>query len=132
MQTLKTAVVVVLLLVVFYGVYEMLNRPPDAPPADVAVFEDMPFDPPEVQFGEAAGSPRAEPAISVPTVTSNGPVESPVPSDTMAPSEHPGLARFALRPEFSGLPPPPAFATDQRPAETEHSRDGGAAEFRGA
>ena len=34
MQTLKTAVVVVLLLVVFYGVYEMLNRPPDAPPLD--------------------------------------------------------------------------------------------------
>jgi len=33
-QTLKTAIVVVLLLVVFYGVYEMLNRPPaEAPPA---------------------------------------------------------------------------------------------------
>ena len=35
MQTLKTAVVVVLLLVVFYGVYEMLNRPPDETPTAV-------------------------------------------------------------------------------------------------
>ena len=31
MRTLKTAVIVVLLLVVFYGV-EVLNRPPDKPP----------------------------------------------------------------------------------------------------
>ena len=36
MQTLKTAIVVVLLLVVFYGVYEMLNRPPGQAPPEVA------------------------------------------------------------------------------------------------
>ncbi len=36
MQTLKTAVIVVLLLVVLYGVYEVLNRPPDKPPQEVA------------------------------------------------------------------------------------------------
>jgi LysM repeat protein len=35
-QTLKTAIVVVLLLVVFYGVYEMLNSPPGQEPPEVA------------------------------------------------------------------------------------------------
>ncbi|MFW6172057.1 MAG: L,D-transpeptidase family protein [Planctomycetota bacterium] len=36
MQTLKTAIIVVLLLVVFYGVYEMLNTPPAEEPSEVA------------------------------------------------------------------------------------------------
>lgn len=41
MQTLKTAIVVVLLLVVFYGVYEMLNRSPvEDPPAVAALSPD--------------------------------------------------------------------------------------------
>jgi lipoprotein-anchoring transpeptidase ErfK/SrfK len=112
-QTLKTAVVVVLLFVVFYGVYEMLNRPPDAPPGDVAAMEEMPFDPPEVQFGEAARSPLAEPAASFPTVASNGTMESPVPHDTMSPPD----ARYA---STFPTPPPPTYPADQIPADTEH------------
>jgi LysM repeat protein len=113
-QTLKTAVVVVLLLVVFYGVYEMLNRPPDAPPAEVARMEDMPFDPPEVQFGETARNPVAEPAVSVPAVTTNGAVESPVPSYTMAPAD----SQYSS----SSFPVagPPNLPTDQPPGEPEY------------
>ena len=49
MQTLKTAIVVVLLLVVFYGVYEMLNRPPDEPPPGVAELPELTQ--PEIDFG---------------------------------------------------------------------------------
>jgi lipoprotein-anchoring transpeptidase ErfK/SrfK len=84
-QTLKTAVVVVLLLVVFYGVYEMLNRPPDAPPPEVAAtMDDMPFDPPDVQFGDVSRGGMAEPTVSVPPLSTGGTVESPVPPDTIA------------------------------------------------
>ncbi|MHB8953728.1 MAG: L,D-transpeptidase family protein [Pirellulaceae bacterium] len=112
MQTLKTAVVVVLLLVVFYGVYETLNRPPDAPPEDVAALEDMPFDPPEVQFGEMGGDPRSEPATSFPTVSSQGAMESPVPPDTM------NAAGSQYAPSFPTAPVPD-FAQEQRGTSNE-------------
>ncbi len=102
MQTLKTAVVVVLLFVVFYGVYEMLNRPPDPPPGDVAAMEEMPFDPPEVQFGEATRSPLAEPAVSFPTVASNGD------HGIAGASRHDVPSRLALRLEFPHAPTPHA------------------------
>lgn len=109
MQTLKTAVVVVLLLVVFYGVYEMLSRPPDAPPAEVAQLEDMQFDPPEVQFGDALHDPLSEPAVSVPPVTTNGPVESPVPPHSMTAVDAPGASTAYPVADAPGTPvaPPP-------------------------
>ena len=114
MQTLKTAVVVVLLLVVFYGVYEMLNRPPDAPPVEVAQLEDMPFDPPEVQFGEAARSGMTEPTVSILPVTTHGPVESPVPPDTMTA----GQSRYPA-PGFP-MAGSPSLPADQPPTEPDY------------
>lgn len=85
MQTLKTAVVVVLLLVVFYGVYEMLNRPPDPPPEEVAAYENMPFDPPDVQFGEVMKAAPTEPAVAGAESAAPGELHSPVPPGTMGP-----------------------------------------------
>lgn len=85
MQTLKTAVVVVLLLVVFYGVYEMLNRPPDPPPEEVAVYEDMPFDSLDVQFGEVTNPAVPEPAVAGAESANPDELHSPVPPDTMMP-----------------------------------------------
>ena len=116
MQTLKTAVVVVLLLVVFYGVYEMLNRPPDAPPADVAQLEDMPFDPPEVQFGEAARDPAAEPTVSVPPVTPNGA------GRIAGPGRHdgPGRTRRTASSGFPAAGPPESADGHQPPTEPEY------------
>jgi lipoprotein-anchoring transpeptidase ErfK/SrfK len=83
-QTLKTAVVVILLLVVFYGVYEMLNRPPDEPPHEVAQMDEFSFAPPDIQFGGStdARSPTPPPApprvdfgdthvVTVPSANSN-------------------------------------------------------------
>ncbi len=116
MQTLKTAVVVVLLLVVFYGVYEMLNRPPDPPPAEVAQMDDMPFDPPEVQFGEPASAASAgviEPTVPVPPVASTGAVESPVPRDTMT------SADGAYSPVGFGASGSPLGMADPLPTEPE-------------
>ncbi|MCU0959192.1 MAG: LysM peptidoglycan-binding domain-containing protein [Pirellulaceae bacterium] len=118
MQTLKTAVVVVLLLIVFYGVYEMLNRPPDAPPSDVAQMDEIPFDPPEIQFGEATAPPSAEPAFSVPSMSDAGTPPSPVPSqsmvaapgmtDTASPTGTPAWNEYPqTSPEAGSLPPQP-------------------------
>lgn len=84
MQTFKTAVVVVLLLIVFYGVYEMLNRPPDAPPAGVAQLDEIPFDPPEIQFGRATAPSSVEPTFSVPSVSDVGTPSSPFPPPSLA------------------------------------------------
>lgn len=131
MQTLKTAVVVVLLLVVFYGVYEMLSRPPDAPPAEVAQLEDMQFDPPEVQFGDAPlHDPLSEPAVSVPPVTTNGPVESPVPPHSMTAADPPGASAaypVANAPDAStaypvagGAPGTPVMPPVTPPVEPEY------------
>lgn len=66
MQTLKTAVVVILLLVVFYGVYEMLTRPPDAPPREVAQMDDMSFAPPDIQFGDSTDPRLVAPPLTPP------------------------------------------------------------------
>ena len=67
MQTLKTAVVVVLLLVVFYGVYEMLNRPPSQPPKEVAEVVDESLIPPEIEI-PAFDTPVTLPSASPPAV----------------------------------------------------------------
>ncbi len=52
MQTLKTAVVVVLLLVVLYGAYDILTRPVPEPPPEVAsaLGDSDSLAPPDVQF----------------------------------------------------------------------------------
>ena len=92
MQTLKTAVIVVLLLVVFYGVYEMLNRPPDEPPEDVAQIDAMAFDPPEIQFGESTDAALVQPAASAsPTGTASSFVPPAPPSTVPPPPSNYGL-----------------------------------------
>ena len=55
MQTLKTAIVVVLLLVVFYGVYEMLNRPPVEVPPDVAELGPESYEELDIDVGDLTG-----------------------------------------------------------------------------
>lgn len=75
MQTLKTAIIVVLLLVVFYGVYEMLNSPPAEEPPEVV---NLPTDATaelDIDLGTEFGGPGGEsgeawPADSAPD--SNG------------------------------------------------------------
>lgn len=51
METIKTAVVVVLLLAVLYGVYVVLNKPELAPPPQAALWNDDTAAPPEVEVG---------------------------------------------------------------------------------
>ena len=63
MQTLKTSVIVVLLLVVLYGVYEVLNRPPDKPPKEIAEVESQ-LEDLEIGLGGPAQSSSFEPTFS--------------------------------------------------------------------
>ena len=55
METLKTAVVVVLLLAVLYGAYVVLNKPEAQMPDDVAAFDQNLAGPPQIDMGAAVG-----------------------------------------------------------------------------
>ena len=68
-----------------------------------------------VQFGDAARDPAAEPTVSVPPVTSNGAVESPVPATRWPPADSP-----LLRVAASRRPGPPSLPADQPAAEPEY------------
>lgn len=56
MDTLKTAVVVVLLLAVLYGVYVALNQPDQEVPEEIAWAQQQATEPLQVDFGATAGS----------------------------------------------------------------------------
>ncbi len=97
MQTLKTAVVVVLLLVVFYGVYEVLNRPPAEPPREVAAMDEQEIVPPAISFGDASAPGSTEPLVSIPSA---GPS-----SDTMGASTAPATSQFPAMPVDTAASP---------------------------
>lgn len=61
-STLKTALVVVLLLAVLYGVYNTLNAPPKAPAPEAAKHD---WQPPVINVGETANTPPALPGTGV-------------------------------------------------------------------
>ncbi|MFO7901451.1 MAG: L,D-transpeptidase family protein [Planctomycetota bacterium] len=64
MQTLKTAIIVVLLLVVFYGVYEMLNSPPAEEPPEVANLSPDATAELDIDLGSEFGGPGSGSASS--------------------------------------------------------------------
>ncbi len=132
MQTLKTAVVVVLLLVVLYGAYDILTRPtPEPPPEVAAALDDVDsLAPPSVDFdagpvvvnpdqADTTGSPA--PPLDVPNqppavATSNPPSDStnaatsrnPIPGGPIEPQ--PPVSRFVP----PAAPPAPADPRLQR------------------
>ncbi|MDP6553321.1 MAG: LysM peptidoglycan-binding domain-containing protein [Pirellulaceae bacterium] len=60
MDTLKTAIVVVLLLAVLYGVYVTLNQPDQEVPEEIAWAQQQTAEPLQVDFGQtSAGAPSA-------------------------------------------------------------------------
>ena len=105
MQTLKTAVVVVLLLVVFYGVYEMLNRPPDEPPPGVAELPELTQ--PEIDFGNLDDGSAFDQVISVPAE-----------SATAHPAVSMPAAPVAQPPAQYGTYAPPGFSDQGPPLNT--------------
>ena len=121
MQTLKTAVVVVLLLVVFYGVYEMLNRPPDELPKAVAEaqLEGMSLEVPEIGLGDVADddlfvtAPPSPPAASRANSTTVG--SNPAPPPTFGSL---ALPTFPEPASPHDTPNPPSV---QLPSESEMS-----------
>lgn len=54
METIKTAVVVVLLLAVLYGVYIVLNKPELTPPPEIG-WDNQPEGPPQIELGTPGG-----------------------------------------------------------------------------
>ena len=105
MQTLKTAVVVVLLLAVLYGAYTVINQPPPQLPPEVAHMNtEMWEDEPAVSF-DAAPAPQG--------ITAFGPSsDSPVSQAQM--TQPP-----ALLPDGANATPPPSQSVDaMQPADS--------------
>lgn len=98
MQTLKTAVIVVLLLVVLYGVYEVLNRPPDKPPQEVAEVESK-LEDLNIGFG--------------------GPAESPASDSTFSPSAAQGAASSFPGGSLPNFEAPPVYGGESPAPSTE-------------
>ncbi len=115
MQTLKTAVVVVLLLVVFYGVYEMLNRPPDEPPRAVveAQMQGMTLDVPSIGLGDLDDGESLGP---VPPLAASPADPEPI-GNAPAPPPPYGSAMPAAIPDSMGPPSAPNPSTLPLPGE---------------
>jgi LysM repeat protein len=58
METLKTALVVVLLLAVLYGVFVVLNKPEQGQPPEMA-WQTLATTPPQVELGDSSAEPMA-------------------------------------------------------------------------
>ena len=85
METLKTAVIVVLLLAVLYGAYVVLNRPEaPPPPAEIAWHEQQAMEPLQIDFGEGG--------VESPDV-SFGAVPTAPPAAQISPRETPERTR---------------------------------------
>ena len=126
MQTIKTAIVVVLLLVVLYGAYDVLTRPEPTPPPEVAaLLEDAEaIEMPEISVdspvvvtpgtsteaspatGLSSGEPAGTPIAPQPPVASSvppQPVSSPTPAAPAAP-DVPGDMKLKQNPFYNEKP----------------------------
>jgi LysM repeat protein len=126
-ETIKTAIVVVLLLAVLYGVYVVLNKPELAPPPEVAWQQDT-IQAPEVELGSAPTAQTADPVgaaqHAVPAAPSLGIVEPGEQAAGGASNAVAGPADFRPQPPPETLPaeppatavPDPATVADQEPS----------------
>ena len=124
METIKTAVVVVLLLAVLYGVFVVLNKPDLTPPPELADWLDDAAAPLDVEFGEpstADGShlatpdrpaeQRGQPALALADDPTRTPLQPGAPKMPDA-----GEPEIAV-PAFDQ--PPPADRPADQPAEPQ-------------
>ncbi len=81
METIKTAIVVVLLLAVLYGVYAVLSKPQLDPPPEVS-WDEGAIQAPQVEIGIPAA-----PGVAQSTMSSETAIPAPPALDIMRPSE---------------------------------------------
>lgn len=134
MQTLKTAIIVVLLLVVFYGVYEMLNTPPAKEPPSVAELTPDATAELDIDMGSESGGPAVSTGESLPSgppdqsrfapsepfaaPSSDGASSSGAPSGGQAGPRDQGMTESPSGPPASGASP---HYGSQWPPKTEAS-----------
>jgi lipoprotein-anchoring transpeptidase ErfK/SrfK len=112
-ETLKTAVIVVLLLAVLYGVYLVLNKPEPTPPGDLA-WEAQAMQPLQVDLG---GSGETA-SFSDASATALEPLGlTPAPNDTPAAD----LVDPPSPPDIMTPPPSQAFNDETSPSDTPAS-----------
>jgi hypothetical protein len=104
METLKTALVVVLLLAVLYGVFVVLNKPEQGQPPEVA-WQTLATTPPQVEFGDSS----VEPMSSFPPMVTAPPEMKP-----------------SIKPIEEEIPERPAQVADDDAADSAGNRDNGA------
>ncbi len=110
METLKTALVVVLLLAVLYGVYVVLNKPDLNPPPELA-WQQTTTSPPELEFGEATAT---APATFAPVLTA-------------PPEMQPSMTPAVPAPDAGPVPDPDAMGSDPQNSAEEAAPAGSAA-----
>lgn len=103
METLKTALVVVLLLAVLYGVFVVLNKPDLNTPPELA-WQNVATSPPQLEFGD----PAAEPGATFP------------PMVTAPPEMKRSITPMA---DAAPLPPTRSEISDQPPARVTAETD---------
>lgn len=104
MQTIKTSIVVILLLAVLYGAYTVINQPPPKLPPEVAeMTTDMWDDEPAVAFSDGPGTDGIQPVFGSSL------------EQTQVPSAQPGLL---LSESESSATPSPAPTTPQAAVTT--------------
>ena len=82
MKSIKTGIVVVVMLVVVYGVWQMINNKPLAPPQGVSDMMSQNF--PEVNFAaQGTDGGMTPPVVQAPGVGAPGVAESPAAGGTM-------------------------------------------------
>lgn len=134
METIKTAVVVVLLLAVLYGVYVVLNKPELAPPPQAAAWDEDTAAPPQVEMGvpnplhglqpmpldqQAAQSSPSTPAASLPADPTQ--IAASVPQASITRITAPDPAAVPPATPAPGASAPAAPSVSRSPLETEQA-----------
>jgi lipoprotein-anchoring transpeptidase ErfK/SrfK len=110
-ETLKTAIIVVLLLAVLYGVYTVLNKPADIPVGeDIAWQEQQAMEPLQVDLGE--GIPTGEPAMDLP-MPGMPAADVPATDATSPPASTQATGDFPATAAATEVTPPAEFAVPE-------------------
>ena len=110
MQTIKTSIVVILLLAVLYGAYTVINQPPPKLPPEVAeMTTDMWDDEPAVAFSDGPGADAIQPVFGETNPQAQIPAAQP---GLLLPQSEPATAPSPV----TDTPPPTATDANQQAA----------------
>ena len=122
METVKTAVIVLLLMAVLYGVYVVLNQPEVQPPSsEIAWHQQQSSEPLQIDLGGTTTEPSLPSAAGASTPPGNAEIAAPTMPELPVAEASPPAAPTLLTPS---VPSPPPFAAEGQaapPADADSS-----------